>query len=73
MFSIIGLFLVSQLHTESLVAPEGFKINVFANNVINARQMASGENGTLFVGTRKAGKVYALLMITMMAKQTNNT
>lgn len=41
--------------------PDGFNIEVYAENVINARGMAMGNNGTLFVGSRGEGKVYALL------------
>lgn len=45
---------------EKLELPEGFSISIFAEGVEDARQMALGERGTLFVGTRRAGKVYAL-------------
>lgn len=41
--------------------PNGFKISVFAENVPNARAMVVGDNGTLFVGSRSAGNVYALV------------
>lgn len=61
MLITIGFLLSSQLAVENLAAPEGFKIELYANNVSNARQMALGTKGTLFVGTRKAGKVYALV------------
>jgi glucose/arabinose dehydrogenase len=40
--------------------PEGFAIETWAADVPNARSMAMGANGTLFVGTRTAGKVYAI-------------
>ncbi len=39
--------------------PDGFQINVFAENVEGARSMALSENGILFVGTRK-DRVYAI-------------
>ena len=39
--------------------PEGFVIEAFAA-VPNARQMAWGEKGTLFVGTRREGRVFAV-------------
>lgn len=45
---------IQQLHL-----PHGFKISIFADNVPNARQMALGEQGVVFVGTRD-GHVYAL-------------
>ena len=59
--SIIGLLFFSALNIENLIAPDGFKIEIFASDVINARQMALAENGTIFVGTRKEGQVYALV------------
>ena len=40
--------------------PPGFHIEVFAENVKDARSMALGEKGTLFVGTRSDGRVYAI-------------
>lgn len=45
---------------ERLQLPPGFTISIYAENVDNARAMAWGERGTLFVGSREAGKVYAL-------------
>lgn len=41
--------------------PAGFKIEVYASGIENARSMARGPQGTLFVGTMSAGKVYALV------------
>jgi glucose/arabinose dehydrogenase len=38
----------------------GFEISVFADNIPGARSMALSPRGTLFVGTRQTGKVYAL-------------
>lgn len=45
---------------EKLNVPTGFNIEVYAGNVPNARQMALGKNGTVYVGSRGAGKLYAL-------------
>lgn len=53
--------LAQQLPLELIQLPEGFKIDYFAQGVTNARSMVLSPNGTLFVGTRRAGKVYALL------------
>lgn len=44
-----------------LQLPPGFKISVYAAPVPDAREMALGNNGTLFVGSRDAGKVYAII------------
>lgn len=38
----------------------GFKIDYFAKEVPNARAMALSPSGTLFVGSRREGKVYAI-------------
>src|SRR6186997_221926 len=44
-----------------LVLPAGFRAEVFAENVENARSMALGSQGTVFVGSRTVGKVYAIV------------
>ena len=41
--------------------PPGFEIHLYAEGVENARQLALGDNGTVFVGSRKAGKVHAVV------------
>lgn len=41
--------------------PPGFSIDYYAEDVEGARSMALSPNGTLFVGSRGAGKVYAVL------------
>jgi len=41
--------------------PPGFKISLYVGGAEDAREMAWGKNGTLFVGTRQAGSVYAIL------------
>jgi glucose/arabinose dehydrogenase len=40
--------------------PPGFKIEVYADNIANARSMTRSPKGTLYVGTRSEGNVYAL-------------
>ena len=51
---------------ERIKVPPGFEVTVFATNVRDARSMVLGDQnlpgggGTLFVGTRSAGAVYAL-------------
>lgn len=44
-----------------LKVPEGFSISFFAKDVDNARSLALGDNGTVFVGNRKGKNVYALV------------
>jgi glucose/arabinose dehydrogenase len=46
---------------QKIKLPPGFTISVYAANVPNARQMALGSNGTVFVGSRTAGNVYAIV------------
>ena len=41
--------------------PPGFSITLYASGVTNARGMVLGEKGTLFVGSRKEGRVYAVV------------
>ena len=52
---------VTALPLDKLAVPSGFKIKVYADNVPGARSMALGDKGTVFVGTRGVGKVYALV------------
>jgi len=44
-----------------LKLPPGFSISVWADGILNARQMAWGSKGTLFVGSRIPGQVYAVV------------
>lgn len=41
--------------------PPGFTIEVFAEGLENARSLAMSERGTLYVGTRTKGRVYAVV------------
>ena len=50
----------AKLPLERIKLPPGFEITVFAEGVKDARSMALGEKGTLFVATRTAGNVYAI-------------
>ncbi|MCB0643941.1 MAG: sorbosone dehydrogenase family protein [Phaeodactylibacter sp.] len=43
-----------------LTLPEGFEISIYAEGVVNARSLCLSPSGTLFVGTRGQGDVYAL-------------
>ncbi|MEY4684253.1 MAG: hypothetical protein RLZ25_712 [Pseudomonadota bacterium] len=46
---------VSEIHV-----PEGFKVSVFAGPLEDARSMALGDDGTIYIGSRDAGNVYAV-------------
>lgn len=50
-----------KLPIDRLNLPEGFQLDVFAEGVENARSMCLSPGGTLFVGTRGKGNVYALV------------
>ena len=50
-----------KLPIEKIKLPPGFKIDIFASDVPNARSMTFGDKGTLFVGTRTEGNVYAVI------------
>ncbi len=49
-----------QVQLDTLVLPPGFRISTYATGVTDARELALGAKGTVFVGSRDAGKVYAL-------------
>lgn len=49
-----------KLPVARLKAPKGFKIEVYASGLTNAREMREGDKGTVFVGTRLIDKVYAV-------------
>jgi glucose/arabinose dehydrogenase len=49
-----------KLPTAKLKLPPGFNIEVYAAGMANARSMAEGDKGTVFVGTRLVGNVYAI-------------
>ncbi|MGE3536081.1 MAG: sorbosone dehydrogenase family protein [Candidatus Tectimicrobiota bacterium] len=51
----------ADLPLHMLRLPPGFKVSIYARHVPNARSMTLSPNGTVFVGTRQEGKVYALL------------
>ena len=46
---------------DQIKLPDGFRIRLYAQNLPGARSMALSPGGVLFVGTRKAGKVYAVI------------
>lgn len=51
---------VLQQHLKDIKLPKGFKIDIYAANVPNARAMSLSPSGTLFVGSMGEGKVYAV-------------
>jgi glucose/arabinose dehydrogenase len=51
----------AEIRLDTIKLPPGFKISVYSDAVPGARSMAMGPQGTLFVGSRDAGAVYALV------------
>lgn len=47
------------LPLDKLIMPAGFHIEIYAN-VENPRQMAQGDDGVVYVGSRGAGKIHAV-------------
>ncbi len=52
---------VRGIHLDRIKLPPGFSIQLYADNVPNARSMVMSPGGILFVGTRSAGNIYAVL------------
>jgi len=52
---------LGELRVDKLRLPPGFKVEVWAHGINNARAMTWGDKGTLFVGSRVAGNVYAIV------------
>lgn len=50
-----------KLPTAKLKVPAGFNIEVYAAGMANARSLALGDKGTVFVGSRLVDKVYAII------------
>lgn len=46
---------------DKIELPPGFEIHIYAEGVENARQLVLGDHGTVFAGSRKAGKVHAVV------------
>jgi glucose/arabinose dehydrogenase len=51
----------AELDLSAIRLPPGFSIEIWSEEVPNARSLALGDNGTVFVATRRDGRVYALL------------
>ena len=57
---LAGLLPSAAAQPDDIRLPPGFRIEVYASDVPNARQMALGPDGIVFVGSRAEGKVYAV-------------
>src|SRR3989442_1066108 len=59
--SLTGFLPGAAAEPGDITLPPGFQISVYAGDVPNARQMAAGPDGIVFVGSRSEGKVYAVV------------
>ncbi len=57
---LFGTSVSAGVHLDQIRLPDGFSISIFAEGVNGARSLARGDDGTIFVGSRRAGKVYGL-------------
>jgi glucose/arabinose dehydrogenase len=58
---IFGLISSAPLPLNKIKLPPGFEISLYAENIEGARSLCLSPKGTLFVGTRGQGRVYAVL------------
>jgi glucose/arabinose dehydrogenase len=61
LFLLLFATAASSLPLEQIKLPPGFSIDLFAENIAGARSLTLSPGGTLFVGSRSQGKVYAVL------------
>ncbi len=57
---LIPSIVTAKIQLDKIKLPSGFKISLFAKDIEGARSMTWGKSGILFVGSRSAGKVYAI-------------
>ncbi len=50
----------AEIPLDQIQLPPGFKAEIWAHGMPGARMMARGDKGTIFVGTRGIGRVYAV-------------
>ena len=60
LLALLPLPLLAAPPLDQLQLPPGFHVALYSDQVPNARAMTLGTNGTVFVGSTGAGKVYAL-------------
>lgn len=49
-----------EIQLDQITLPDGFEISIYADDLPNARSMCLSPEGTIFVGTRNKGDVYAI-------------
>jgi glucose/arabinose dehydrogenase len=51
----------AEIPVDKIKVPPGFKVELWASGINNARAMTWGDKGTLFVSSRVAGQIYAIV------------
>jgi glucose/arabinose dehydrogenase len=51
----------NEIPIDRLKVPPGFKVEIWAHGIPGGRMMTRGDRGTVFVGTRIIGRVYAVM------------
>ena len=59
-FHVVTVGAAADIESIDFDLPDGFTVEVLVDGVANARSLALGDDGTLFVGTRRAGNLYAV-------------
>src|SRR5687768_14295046 len=50
-----------EIPVDKIKVPDGFEVSLWASGMPNARSMTLGDKGTVFVGSRLVGRVYAVV------------
>lgn len=61
MLGLLSASAEAALPLDQIKLPPGFSVGVYADDVPNARSLALGKNGTVFIGTRGGSEVYGLV------------
>jgi len=59
-YPMTGSAMLRSLFLSNVQLPKGFKIELFADKLPNARALTISDKGTVFLSTHRSGKVYAL-------------
>lgn len=58
---LAGSLATAEVDVSDINLPDGFNIEVWVDDVPNARSLTLGDNGTVFVATRRDGRIYAVV------------
>ncbi|MEM7016581.1 MAG: sorbosone dehydrogenase family protein [Pseudomonadota bacterium] len=60
LWAMIGSVQAASPQLDKINLPPGFKISIYTDQTENSRSLALGDDGIVYVGTRRAGNVYAV-------------